>query len=157
MLAIGQNRIWRGKRGMVTLSSLQQMGTFASVKPYCLRSFFHLSAQRYPPRMGSHGRRQPETRMVPVLNCQACGAVTSAARFRYIWYEDFAIIKRQRCGCPVSFNRLTPAWFLNESKTPNVRCDENYDFYTVREIATDEELTVDYSTFSQYPGGQTND
>ena len=39
--------------------------------------------------MGSHGRRQPETRMVPVLNCQACGALTSAARFRYI------------CGRPV--------------------------------------------------------
>jgi hypothetical protein len=65
------------------------MGTFALVKPYSLRSFFHLSAQRHPPRMGSHGGRQPETRMVPVLNCQACGAVTSAARFRYI------------CGRPV--------------------------------------------------------
>jgi hypothetical protein len=45
--------------------------------------------QRYPPRMGSHGRRQPETRMVPVLNCQACGGLTSASRFRYI------------CGRPV--------------------------------------------------------
>jgi hypothetical protein len=34
--------------------------------------------------MGSHGRRQPETRMVPVLNCQACGGLTSSARFRYV-------------------------------------------------------------------------
>jgi hypothetical protein len=46
--------------------------------------FFHRSLRRYPPRMGSHGRRQPEARMVPVLNCQACGALTSAARFRYV-------------------------------------------------------------------------
>jgi hypothetical protein len=60
------------------------MGTFARVKPYSLRSFFHLSAQRYPQRMGSHARRQPETRMVPVLNCQACGGLTSGARFRYV-------------------------------------------------------------------------
>jgi hypothetical protein len=34
--------------------------------------------------VGSHGRRQPETRIVPVLNCQACGGLTSAARFRYV-------------------------------------------------------------------------
>lgn len=66
-------------------------------------------------------------------------------------YDDFAIIKGDLYGCPTSFNRLTPAWFLNESKTPNTRCDENYDFYTLREIAPGEELTVDYATFSDYP------
>jgi hypothetical protein len=60
------------------------MGTFAPVKPYCLRSFFHLCTQRYPPRMGSRGRRQPETRMVPVLDCQRCGELTPASRFRYV-------------------------------------------------------------------------
>jgi hypothetical protein len=38
-------------------------------------------------------------------------------------YDDFAIIKGSRYGCPVSFNRLTPAWFLNETKKPNTRCD----------------------------------
>jgi hypothetical protein len=66
-------------------------------------------------------------------------------------YDDFAIIKGNRYGCPVSFNRLTPAWFMNDSKRPNTRCDENYDFYTLREIARDEELTVDYETFSDSP------
>ncbi|MGO9777922.1 MAG: FRG domain-containing protein [Terracidiphilus sp.] len=68
-------------------------------------------------------------------------------------YDDFAIIKGDRYGCPTSFNRLTPAWFMNESKTPNSRCDENYDFYTMRDINPGEELTVDYSTFSEYPDG----
>jgi SET domain-containing protein len=48
---------------------------------------------------------------------------------------------------------LTPAWFLNESKKPNTRCDDNYDFYTLREIRPGEELTVDYETFSDYPDG----
>jgi hypothetical protein len=32
---------------------------FASVKPYSLRSFFHAHMVHYPPRMSSHGRRQP--------------------------------------------------------------------------------------------------
>jgi hypothetical protein len=66
-------------------------------------------------------------------------------------YDDFAIIKKGRYGCPISFNRLTPAWFMNESKKPNTRCDDNYDFYTLRNIAKGEELTIDYSTFSEYP------
>jgi hypothetical protein len=69
-------------------------------------------------------------------------------------YGDFAIIKGKRYGCPTSFNRLTPAWFLNESKSPNTRCDDNYDFYTLREIRAGEELTVDYETFSDYPDGE---
>ena len=66
-------------------------------------------------------------------------------------YDDFSIIKKKLYGCPTSFNRLTPAWFLNESEKPNVRCDENYDFFAIRDISAGEELTVDYSTFSEYP------
>ena len=70
-------------------------------------------------------------------------------------YDDFAIIKDGRYGSPTSFNRLTPAWFMNESKKPNTRCDENYDFYTIRQISAGEELTVDYATFSDYPASPT--
>ncbi len=66
-------------------------------------------------------------------------------------YDDFAIIKEKQYGCPPSFNRLTPAWFMNESKEPNTCCDENYDFYALRTINPGEELTVDYLTFSDYP------
>lgn len=40
-------------------------------------------------------------------------------------YKDFAVLKDGRYGCPWSFNRLTPSWYLNHSKTPNVYCDEN--------------------------------
>ena len=64
-------------------------------------------------------------------------------------YDDFAVLKNGRYGCPVSFARLTPSWYLNSSQTPNVRCDENYDFVALRTIKPGEELTVDYSTYSE--------
>lgn len=70
-------------------------------------------------------------------------------------YDDFAIIVGNRYGCPVSFNRLTPAWFMNESKAPNTMCDENYDFCALRDINPGEELTIDYATFSDYPDEET--
>jgi len=64
-------------------------------------------------------------------------------------YTDFAVNKGGRYGCPPSFNRLTPAWYLNDSRTnPNVRCDENYEFFALRGIKAGEELTVDYSRFN---------
>ena len=78
------------------------------------------------------------------------GSIPKSGAIRKL-YDDFAIIRDDHYGCPVSFNRLTPAWFMNESKTPNTRCDENYDFYAKRPISIGEELTVDYETFSDYP------
>jgi hypothetical protein len=68
----------------------------AFVDPNSLRSFFHLPGQRYPPRMGSHGRRQPETRMVPVLNCQACGGLTSGAALSLRLRAPY--LRPLRCG-----------------------------------------------------------
>jgi hypothetical protein len=66
-------------------------------------------------------------------------------------YEDFSVMKQKRYGCPPTFNQLTPAWYLNESKTPNVACDSEYEFYALRDIKPGEELTVDYSTYSDSP------
>jgi len=65
-------------------------------------------------------------------------------------YTDFGVLKDGRYGCPPSFNQLTPAWYLNHSKTsPNVRCDSNYDFFALRDIKTGEELTADYSKYGE--------
>jgi hypothetical protein len=83
------------------------------------------------------------------------GSLPSKGELRKL-YDDFAIIKGKVYGCPTSFNRLTPAWYINESKKPNVRCDENYDFYSLRDINAGEELTVDYATFSDYPDGYSS-
>jgi SET domain-containing protein len=62
-------------------------------------------------------------------------------------YEDFGARapKGGRYGCPSNFNRLTMSWYLNDSKHPNTRCDNNYDFITLRPIKEGEELTFDYS------------
>ncbi|HMK77426.1 MAG TPA: FRG domain-containing protein [Thermodesulfobacteriota bacterium] len=72
-------------------------------------------------------------------------------------YDDFAIIKRDekdkktRYACPLNFNRLTVSWYLNSSRRPNVGCDKDYNFFALRDIERDEELTVDYSTYSEEP------
>jgi len=63
-------------------------------------------------------------------------------------YEDFCIIKGELYGCPKNFNQLTPAWFLNHSKNPNVICKKDYKFYALRDIKKGEELKVDYRTYS---------
>jgi hypothetical protein len=64
-------------------------------------------------------------------------------------YDDFCVIEDNKYGCPESFNQLTVGWYLNhDSNNPNVICDKNYDFYSMREIKIGEELKVDYSTFS---------
>jgi hypothetical protein len=67
-------------------------------------------------------------------------------------YDDFCVIKNGKCGCPKNFNMLTVGWYLNESKeNPNVQCMDNYDFIALRNIKKGEELTVDYSTYSEFP------
>ena len=72
-------------------------------------------------------------------------------------YRNFPVYKKDRdgkegkFGCPKNFNRLTVSWYINEPKRdgqPNVRCDENYDFYASENIKAGDELTVDYSKYS---------
>jgi len=64
-------------------------------------------------------------------------------------YKDFCIKKGEKYGCPVNFNKLTPAWFLNRSTSPNVAIDDDYRFYALKNIAKGEELTANYRTYSE--------
>jgi hypothetical protein len=64
-------------------------------------------------------------------------------------YSDFAVTRDGWLGCPPSFNRLTPAWFMSTSAKPNTRLDENYDFYALREIPAGDELSVDIPAFKR--------
>jgi SET domain-containing protein len=66
-------------------------------------------------------------------------------------YKDFAIIKGKKYGAPINFDRLTPAWYLNHSKTPNVGVDKSFRFHALRFIRQGQELTVDYDTYSDKP------
>lgn len=66
-------------------------------------------------------------------------------------YEDFCVQSEGKYGCPKGFNNLTVAWYLNEPAAgtkPNIVCGKEYDFFAGRDIAEGEELTVDYSTYS---------
>lgn len=67
------------------------------------------------------------------------------------FYDDFCIVKGDMYGCPKNFDKLTIAWYLNSSDKPNVVADENYRFYALRDIKAGEELTADYTTYSDKP------
>jgi len=63
-------------------------------------------------------------------------------------YQDFCPKEDGKYQCPSSLNRLTPAWFLNHSYQANVAADEELKFYALRDISAGEELTSNYSTYS---------
>jgi SET domain-containing protein len=64
-------------------------------------------------------------------------------------YEDFCVLRKGTYKCPSSFNKLTPWWYLNTSENPNVAADSALKFYSIREIKAGEELTTDYSAYSE--------
>lgn len=64
-------------------------------------------------------------------------------------YQDFGVLKDGYYGVPQNFNQLTPGWYVNNSKNPNLRCGKDYNFFATRDIRVGEELTVDYSTYSE--------
>jgi hypothetical protein len=64
------------------------------------------------------------------------------------FYAEFSLKRTGRLGCPTSFNRLTPAWYLRRAKAgakANVRPDRYYEFYAMRNIALGEELIAEFS------------
>lgn len=68
------------------------------------------------------------------------------------FYRDFGINRGDRIGCPANFNNLTPGWYLNEPAPggrANVVAGEGFAFTARRDIAEGEELTIDYSGFSE--------
>jgi hypothetical protein len=64
-------------------------------------------------------------------------------------YEDFCVLEGGTYSCPTSLNLLTPSWFLNNSKNPNMAADSSLRFYALRDIVAGEELTADYDTYSE--------
>jgi len=70
-------------------------------------------------------------------------------------YEDFCVLRDGVYECPASFNGLTPSWYLNSSSDPNVAADSSLRFYAIRDIREGEELTADYSTYSENESNST--
>jgi hypothetical protein len=42
------------------------------------------------------------------------------------------------------FGCMSIGWYLNHSETPNAHHDEDYEYFASRDIAADEEITIDY-------------
>ena len=64
-------------------------------------------------------------------------------------YQDFCVLDGDRYTCPMSFNKLTPSWYANNSEIPNIAPDKNLRFRAIRDIVSGEELTSRYEDYSE--------
>ena len=65
-------------------------------------------------------------------------------------YFDFCPMHDGNFIAPVDFNQLTMAWYMNHSDNANVQIDATMQFIACRPIAAGEELTTDYTSFSDH-------
>lgn len=66
-------------------------------------------------------------------------------------YEDFAVRRGSRWGCPANFNVMSVGWYVNEplpDAAPNLTIAADLAMIACRDIAEGEEMTIDYRTFS---------
>jgi hypothetical protein len=131
-----------------------------------------LEQQRVKPHHGLYTRLQPSSihgvGVFAIKNIKKGTSLFSEDIDEMIWvrtdqlpaqpglrkfYQDFAVWKGGRCGCPRHFHRLTMSWYMNDPKKgekPNVVCDEHFDFRALRNIKKGEELTVDSTSYSDH-------
>lgn len=84
----------------------------------------------------------PDDDLTITVNSSEVAALS--AEFRRL-YQDFC--PQSATGhyiCPLNFNKLTVAWYLNDSDTPNVKADDQLRFIATRDIEPDEELLCSY-------------
>jgi hypothetical protein len=72
-------------------------------------------------------------------------------------YHDFCVLEDGKYECPVSFNKLTPAWYVNDcgQDEPNVAPDSDLRFKALRDIKAGEELLARYADYSRRTTGLT--
>lgn len=68
-------------------------------------------------------------------------------------YLDFCPVVDNHFVAPIDFNQMTMSWYLNHSDAPNVTALRELQFVTSRVVAAGEELTVDYTAFSDHASG----
>jgi hypothetical protein len=64
-------------------------------------------------------------------------------------YYDFCVLRGDNFICPVSFNKLTPSWYVNHSDKPNIAPDQDLKFYALKDISTGDELFSAYEDYSE--------
>jgi hypothetical protein len=65
-------------------------------------------------------------------------------------YFDFCPLVDGAFVCPADFNQLTMGWYTNHSDHPNVNVDEELRFSTHRLVLKGEEITTDYTRYSEH-------
>jgi SET domain-containing protein len=63
-------------------------------------------------------------------------------------YTDFCPVVDKYFIAPSDFNQMTMSWYMNHSNEPDVTVVRDLQFVTSRVIHVGEELTVNYTTFS---------
>ena len=65
-------------------------------------------------------------------------------------YTDFCPVVDDYFIAPSDFNQMTMSWYMNHSDEPNVTVVPDLQFVTSRVIHVGEELTTNYTTFSDH-------
>jgi uncharacterized protein len=65
-------------------------------------------------------------------------------------YTDFCPVVDNYFIAPSDFNQMTMSWYLNHSSEPNVKVVPELRFVTSRFVPVGEELTANYTTFSDH-------
>ncbi|MFO0825122.1 MAG: SET domain-containing protein [Gemmataceae bacterium] len=58
--------------------------------------------------------------------------------------EHFATRYEVECFVPRHFNRMSVGWYLNDSDSPNLAHDADYNYFALRDIKAGEELFIRY-------------
>jgi uncharacterized protein len=67
-----------------------------------------------------------------------------------LMYYDFCPVKDGCFVAPIDFNQMAMSWYLNHSNDPNVKVEDQLHFVTTRFIRVGEEVTANYTTYSQH-------
>lgn len=78
------------------------------------------------------------------------------AELRQIYY-DFCPVRDGCFVAPIDFNQMAMGWYLNHSDDPNVKVDDHLQFVTSRLIKVGDEVTANYTAYSQHAVKQIRD
>lgn len=136
-------------RGRDTTPPLPDVHSFTRIRPSKIHGVGVFAIRQIP--QGTNIFSDDRSEMVWLKSREIDGKSGETRKL----YDDFCVIKNGRYGCPKGFNNLTVSWYINEPEAgqkPNVVCSGKYDFVAARDIKASEELTVDYSTYSENKG-----
>ena len=63
-------------------------------------------------------------------------------------YDYFGVSMGKKLGVPFSFSEIIAPWYMNHSFRPNVHVDQDYSAIAARNIKKGEEITLDYTSFT---------